>query len=76
MDKRHTGLTWSSSDSDGHVRWSSFVQFFNLKKVDGSPAPYQKKTVYFVPECHHQIHRGRTGGENFGVMAKIPVLAK
>ena len=76
MDKRHTDLTWSSSDSDGHVRWNSFVQFFNLKKVDGSPAPYQKKTIYFVPECHHQIPRGRTGGENFGILAKIPLLAK
>jgi len=76
MDKRHTDLTWSSSDPDGHVRWDSFVQFFNLKTVDGSPAPYQKKTVYFVPECHHQIQRGRTGGENFGVMAKIPALVK
>ena len=76
MDKPHSSDTWSSSDSNGQVRWNSFVQYFNLKKLDGSGAPYQKKTVYFLPECHHQIPKGRTGGENFGIMAKIPVLAK
>jgi hypothetical protein len=76
MDKPHSDDTWSSSDSDGHVRWNSFVQYFDLRKLDGSPAPYQKKSVYFLPECHHQKPKGRTGGENFGIMAKIPVLAK
>jgi hypothetical protein len=44
--------------------------------VDGSFAPYQKKSIYFVPDCHHQTPRGRTGGENFGILAKIPVLAR
>jgi hypothetical protein len=76
MDKPHSDDTWSSSSSDGQVRWNSFIQYFSLKKVDGSSAPYQKKTVYFLPECHHQIPKGRTGGENFGIMAKIPVIAK
>jgi hypothetical protein len=76
MDKPHSSDTWSSSDSNGQARWNSFVQYFSLKKLDGSGAPYQKKTVYFLPECHHQIPKGRAGGENFGIMAKIPVLAK
>jgi hypothetical protein len=67
---------WSSGSSDGKVRWDSFVQSFNLKTVDGSFAPYQKKAIYFVPDCHHQTPRGRTGGENFGILAKIPVLAE
>jgi Flp pilus assembly protein TadG len=72
----HSGEIWSSGDPDGQVRWNSFVQSFNLRKLDGTFVPYQKKTIYFVPDCHHQRPRGRTGGENFGILAKIPVLAK
>ncbi len=72
----HSANKWSSGSSDGQVRWNSFVQSFNLKMVDGSSAPYQKKSIYFVPDCHHQTPRGRTGGENFGILAKIPVLAR
>jgi hypothetical protein len=71
-----TGTTWFSNDSDGRVRWDSFVQAFNLQKVDGSPAPYQRRGVYFLPDCNIHQRKGRTGGENFGIMAKIPVLAK
>jgi hypothetical protein len=76
MEYPHSGDVWSSGSSDGQVRWNSFVQSFNLKTVDGSFAPYQKKSIYFVPDCHHQTPRGRTGGENFGILAKIPVLAR
>jgi hypothetical protein len=68
--------TWSSSDPDGHVRWNSFVQHFNLRKLDGSLAPYQSKSIYFLPDCNYHQPKGRTGGENFGIMAKIPLLAK
>jgi hypothetical protein len=76
MEYPHSDEQWSSGSSDGQVRWNSFVQSFNLKTVDGIFAPYQKKSIYFVPDCHHQTPRGRTGGENFGILAKIPVLAR
>jgi len=65
---------WSSSNSDGQERWKSFVQAFALKNVDGSPAPYQKKAIYFKPDCNPHLPTGRTGGVNFGILAKIPVL--
>jgi hypothetical protein len=68
--------SWSSSSPDGQVRWNSFVTHFNLKNVDGSPAPYQKKAIYFLPDCTPHEPAGTTGGENFGVLAKIPVLVK
>jgi Flp pilus assembly protein TadG len=68
--------SWSSSSSDGQVRWNSFVTHFNLKNVDGSAAPYQKKAIYFLPDCTPHEPAGTTGGENFGVLAKIPVLVK
>lgn len=67
---------WSSSDPDGKVRWDSFVAYFNLQNVDGGPAPYAKKSIYFLPDCEPHIPTGLTGGENFGVLAKIPVLVK
>jgi hypothetical protein len=76
MENPRTGTTWSSYDPDGEVRWNSFVQDFNLKTVDGNPAPYQRRGVYFLPDCNAHPPKGRTGGENFGVLAKIPVLAK
>jgi hypothetical protein len=76
MENPNTGTTWSSSDPDGWVRWDSFVTFFNLQRLDGSPASYRRKSVYFLPNCNHHQPKGRTGGENFGVLAKIPVLTK
>jgi len=76
MEDPRDQTTWSSNDPDGQVRWNSFVQNFNLQKMDGSSAPYQEKVVYFLPDCNYHKPKGRTGGENFGIMAKIPVLAK
>lgn len=61
---------------DGMDRWLSFVNHFNLKNVDGSKAPYAKKSVYFKPSCVAAEPSGRTGGENIGVMARVPVLVE
>lgn len=68
--------TWSNNDSDGSVRWDSFVTYFNLKNADEQPAPYAKKSVYFLPDCTPHEPTGGSGGENFGVLAKIPVLVE
>jgi hypothetical protein len=76
MENPRTGTIWSSNDPDGQVRWNSFVQNFNLQKLDGSPVPYQKRGVYFLPDCNDHQPKGRTGGENFGILAKIPVLVR
>ena len=69
-------LDWSSDDPDGQVRWESFVQYFHLQNLDGTPAPYEKKSIYFLPDCKPHEPTGRTGGKNFGILAKIPVLVK
>jgi hypothetical protein len=66
--------SWSSSSPNGQARWNSFVAHFNLENIDGSPAPYQKKAIYFLPDCTPHDPAGTSGGENFGVLAKIPVL--
>ena len=67
---------WSNSDTDGEVRWNDFVSHFNLKNVDGSSAPYAKKSIYFLPDCTPHEPKGVSGGENFGILAKIPVLVQ
>jgi len=55
------------------VCWQSFVNHFNLLDIDGSPAIYNDKVIYYKPGCEPQIPKGRTGGTNFGVLAKYPV---
>ena len=67
---------WSSDNPDGQVRWNEFTQVFNLQNVDGSPAPYAKKSIYFLPDCTPHIPTGGSGGENFGVLAKYPKLVE
>jgi Flp pilus assembly protein TadG len=67
---------WSNSSADGSVRWNDFVAFFGLQNQDGTPAPYAKKSIYFKPSCTAHEPGGVSGGENFGILAEIPVLVK
>jgi hypothetical protein len=77
------GTTWSSSDANGVTRWNSFVQALNLRKPNGEAAVWnadpqqtgwRQKTIYFLPDCTPHELSGRSDGENFGVLARIPVL--
>ena len=68
--------TWLNNNPDGSERWNDFVSVFNLQNVDGSPAPYANKSIYFLPDCTPHLPAGVSGGENFGILAKIPVLVK
>ncbi len=74
---------WSNDNPDGITRWDDFVETFNIRRPNGelasySPPPdrggWRQKTIYFLPDCSVSEPRGRTGGENFGVLAQIPVL--
>jgi hypothetical protein len=65
-------------EDKGRVRWASFVRRFNLRNVgpgDSAPhATFAEKSIYFLPSCKPHEPKGSTGGDNFGVLAKIPVL--
>jgi hypothetical protein len=74
LDAPRAMESWSSADPDGQARWNDFVTYFNLQNVDGSPAPYVKKSIYFLPDCTPHVPSGGNGGANFGVLAKVPVL--
>jgi Flp pilus assembly protein TadG len=74
---------WSNDSSDGIERWNDFVKEFRIVAPDGELAyhddnpqlsGWRAKTIYFLPDCTPHVPSGRTGGENFGVMARIPVL--
>ncbi|WP_245784124.1 pilus assembly protein TadG-related protein [Halomonas korlensis] len=66
--------TWTSNDPSGLNRWSSFVDEFNLRESDGQLAEWHDKSIYFLPSCSYHEPKGQTGGENFGILARIPVL--
>jgi hypothetical protein len=64
---------------DGQLRWASFVDHYKLQNVTDSgtqPAPYVKKSIYFLPVCKFMKPAGLTGGVNFGILAEIPVLVR
>ena len=70
---------WACPVSEsGEWCWNDFVSEsnFNLKNLDGSLAPYQKKAIYFLPDCTPHEPTGHSGGRNFGILAKIPVLVQ
>lgn len=67
---------WDPGNTNGKARWDSFVSHFHLQNVDGNPAPYENKSIYFLPDCNPHQPIGRTGGGNSGILAKIPVLVK
>lgn len=57
--------------------WNTFRSLYNLQNAPGSDPPqaqYAKKTIYFLPFCQKTEPGGLTGGKNYGVLAKIPVL--
>ena len=57
--------------------WDSFVDHFHLKDVlNNSPATYEDKTIYFLPDCTPHEPAGTSGGENYGILAEIPVLVR
>lgn len=70
-------------DLTGKARWDAFVDFFDLEvlnqtsKVHESASEhYYQKSIYALPSCKKVEPRGISGGSNFGLMAKVPVLVK
>lgn len=63
--------------------WKEFVDNFKLQNVTGPPVSdadykemYQKKNIFFLPDCTPHEPTGETGGENFGILARIPKLVE
>jgi Flp pilus assembly protein TadG len=69
---------WSCGDcATPQARWDSFVDHFRLRDVlNNSFATYEDKTMYFLPDCTPHKPAGTSGGENYGILAEIPVLVR
>jgi len=67
---------WTNNDPDAKERWDGFVDHFKLVNVDNQPAPFARKSIYFLPNCEAHIPTGTSGGVNYGILAKIPVLVE
>jgi hypothetical protein len=67
---------WSMPVSTpGEQRWANFVNHFNLELSQDDPmGGWTQKTIYFVPDCQDHDLKGLSGGKNYGILAKIPVL--
>ncbi|PXX97383.1 TadE/TadG family type IV pilus assembly protein [Halomonas sp. LBP4] len=65
---------WVNSSTSGTERWDSFVDHFSLQNQNDEPADWRTQSIYFLPSCDYHEPKGQTGGENYGILARIPVL--
>lgn len=80
----NTGELWQCStmatgSTAGQTCWLEFGQAFSLLNASNQPLTvddYALKTLYYLPDCNYHEPTGKTGGENFGILAKIPVLVR
>lgn len=73
-----------SVPGDEATCWDEFITAFNLRDYDPAnpdtpqpaiqPPEPQDKIIYFLPSCDPVGAFGLTGGRNFGIRAKIPVI--
>jgi Flp pilus assembly protein TadG len=70
-------------EASGIQRWNHFVDHFGITTPCGTPAYYSDEpqsngfttmNAYFAPVCVPYSPVGHSGGKNFGILAKIPVL--
>ena len=69
------------TDTQRQECWGEFADTFNLHTADDTSvgdltASDLQKTMFFRPDCEAHEPRGTTGGENYGVLARIPVLVR
>jgi hypothetical protein len=72
-------VSWASNTADPAARWAEFAQHFNLRDEDGRLAPPPGGgdfNVYMHPNCDFMEPAGGTGGINYGVLARVPVLVQ
>jgi Flp pilus assembly protein TadG len=74
-DPRHGGSQWTCTTT-GAACFGEFAAAFDLQTAGGSPATWQMNTVYFLPAGGPHSAAGLTGGRNFGILARVPVLVR
>jgi hypothetical protein len=61
--------------------FQDFASHFNLHTADDTSvgtlsASDVQKTIFFLPSCEYHEPAGDTGGQNFGILARIPKLVQ
>jgi hypothetical protein len=79
---------WTSPDPAHAIpSWNDFVSHFHLRDVNGAPAPYKQKAIYFLPDCglpaplscdHEPVNSCFTGYNfyNYGDCASLDSIYK
>lgn len=63
-----------ANTTDPDTIFNDFSQYFNLRDIDGTLASIDQASIYFQTSSVMYDPIGTTGGTNFGVLARIPVL--
>jgi hypothetical protein len=72
----------ASQENPDQCVWEEFARHYGLVQARLNPetgtysAEYNAKSIYFLPHCDPHVPIGVTGGENFGILAEIPVLVR
>lgn len=78
---RPTNINTGLTETQRQNCWREFGDTFDLTTYDDTPigdlsASDVQRTMYFLPSCEPHEPAGTTGGENFGIRSKYPVLVK
>jgi Flp pilus assembly protein TadG len=75
-----TGSQWTCDPAvvGAQTCWDRFLSSFHLPGAPTPPnhATYPARTIYYLPDCTIHAPKGKTGGQNFGILARIPVLVQ
>ena len=77
----HWNAIDAMTDTQRQECWDEFADTFNLHTADDTSvgdltSKRHSKDILFRPDCDAHEPKGTTGGENFGVLARIPVLVQ
>jgi hypothetical protein len=81
-DRGAADIACSSDPDPDKCVWKKFANDYELIQAKLNPdtndysAEYHAKSIYFLKDCAPHIPIGVTGGENYGILAKIPVLVR
>jgi hypothetical protein len=68
---------WNCTETTNQGCWQEFTRNFDLLLADGTTyVPWVQKTLYFLPDCEKVPPKGITGGKNYGILARVPVLVQ
>ena len=78
MWNENEGAYWNCPDTESDAAcWTDFATVFGLQNYnDPNPVELVQKSMYIQPSCERIPPQGGSGGLNFGILAKTPVLVQ